>query len=99
MCDYTLPWPHHGRHARRDEATSVLATAGLKPGELRGVALHELDGVLVGQVLEGLDDLGVAVLVVAQQARLDVLRVQVLVHVTHPEGGDGEILVTYAQRF
>ena len=43
-----------------------------------------ISSFLVGQVLEGLDDLGVAVLVVAQQARLDVLRVQVLVHVAHP---------------
>ncbi len=56
---------------------------GLEAGELRGVALHELDRVPVGQVLERLDDLGVLVVVLAEQARLDVLRVEVLVHVTH----------------
>ncbi len=56
----------------------------LEPGKLRRVALHELHGVAVGQVLKGLDDLGVLVVVLAQQARLDVLRVEVLVHVSHP---------------
>ncbi len=57
----------------------------LEAGELRGVALHELDGVAVGEVLVGLEDLGVLGVVLAEQARLDEPRVQVLVPVANAE--------------
>ena len=50
---------------------------------MRGIPLHELDGVPVGQVLEGLDDLGVLVLILTQEAGLDEFGVKVFVHITH----------------
>ena len=53
--------------------------------ELGGVPLHELESVLVGQVLERLDDLGVAEVVLPQQAGLDVSLVDPFVHVSQPE--------------
>ena len=56
-------------------------------GELGRVSLHELDGVLVGQVLEGLDDFRIAVLILSQQTGFDVFRVYVFVIVTHPGKG------------
>ena len=52
--------------------------------ELGGVSLHELESILVGQVLERLDDLGVAEVVLPQQARLDVSLVDPFVHVSQP---------------
>ena len=54
--------------------------------KLGGVPLHELKSVLVGQVLERLDDLGVAEVVLPQQAGLDVCLVDPFVHVSQPEG-------------
>ena len=61
------------------------------------VPLHELDSVPVGQILEGLDDLGVLVLVLTQEARLDELRVEVLVHVTHSEKKKGSRVKLHPQ--
>ena len=53
--------------------------------ELSRVSFDELERVSVGQSLEGLDDLRVLELVLAQQTRLDVLGINVFVHVTNSE--------------
>ena len=53
--------------------------------KLGGVPLHELESVLVGQVLERLDDLRVAEVILPQQAGLDVSLVDPFVHVSQSE--------------
>ena len=52
---------------------------------LCGIPLHELHGVLVCEILKSFDDLWVPEVVLPQQARLDVLLVNPLVHVSQPE--------------
>ena len=49
------------------------------------IAFDELKGIPVGQGFESFDDLRVFELVLSQQARLDVLRVDVFVHVSYSE--------------
>ena len=74
LVDHGVGRSHAGEFGHRLRAS--------ESGKLGRVPLDELERVSVRQRLEGLDDLRVLELVLPQEARLDVLRVNVFIHIS-----------------